>query len=104
MTVLFAVRGFEDYCEKVHGRNEIFNYQLSSKSVLKAFLSDDKIEYDPSDTIEIEDIIYGYNRWKVCNDKDFYLSWKDESAKERVVNEINDLLLLSSDKGTKHML
>ena len=70
----------------------------------KAFLSDDKIEYDPTDTIEIEDIIYGYNRWKVCNDKDFYLTWKEESAKNRVTQEINDLLLLSSDKITKNKL
>ena len=70
----------------------------------KAFLSDGKFEYDPSDTIEVEDIIYGYNRWKVCNDKDFYLSWKDESAKDQVAKEINDLLLLRSDKITKNML
>merc|ERR1711963_1334020 len=75
LTVLFAVRGFENYCEKVHGRNEIFNYQPSSKNVQKASLSDGKIEYDPSDTIEVDDIIYGYDRWKVCNEKDFYLSW-----------------------------
>ena len=103
LSVLFAVRGFENYCEKVHGRNEIFNYQASSKSVAKAFLADDKIEYDSSDTIEIEDIIYGYNRWiKSESSQDFYLSWKNEDCKEKARTEINNLILGNEIQTMKH--
>ena len=82
LTILFAVRGFENYCDANHGKNEILNDIYNDDSRIK---------------------IYGYNRWiKSESSQDFYLSWKNEDCKEKARTEINNLILGNEIQTMKH--
>ena len=97
LTILFAVRGFENYCVANHGKNEILNFgeQQSNDSTSKGLLND---IYDDS---KIK--IYGYNRWiKSESSQDFYLSWKNDDCREKACTEINNLILGKENQATKH--
>ena len=101
LTILFAVRGFENYCIANHGKNEILNFgeQQSNDSTNTRGLLNDIHDDDDS---EIK--IYGFNRWiKSDSSQDFYLSWKNEDCKEKAWKEINNLILGNNAyQATKH--
>ena len=100
LTILFAVRGFENYCIANHGKNEILNFgeqqSNDSTSNTRGLLN------DIHDDSEIK--IYGFNRWiKSESSQDFYLSWKNEDCKEKARKEINNLILGNNEyQATKH--